>query len=174
MKIAVLFLLGVACCCNASKASAQSEGPIAGRWQVGVAGSLVNPDYTDTAIPGGMVYGSYNTSRYFGLEARSHYAYTSNGEREFSLAGGYRFKVPIKRFEPFAGGLIGYGHFSDANTAAVGNGNDSLTISYLAGVDLHATRHLNLRFEAESQVWTDFVPNGLDPIAYSVGVAYHR
>jgi opacity protein-like surface antigen len=179
MKIAALFLFAVLCgCCNGSMASAQNiwpEAPFSERWQVGVAGSLVNPDYSNTAIPGGMVYGSYNTMRYFGVEARVHYAYKSNGEREFSLAGGYRFMVPIKRFEPFAGGLIGYGRFTDSNTADQGNGTNSFTISYLAGVDLHVTKHLNVRlFEVEAQVWTDFLPEGLNPTAYSAGVAYHR
>jgi hypothetical protein len=176
MRIAVLFLLGVVSCFNPATASAQSgEGRFQEKWQLGVAGSVANPDYSNTTIGGGMVYGSYDALRYVGVEARTHYAYKSNGEHEFSLAGGYRFTLPIRRFVPFAGGLIGYGHFTDPNPAVKANGTNSFAISYLAGVDIHATRHWNVRlFEVESQVWTDFLPDGLDPVIYSAGVAYHR
>jgi hypothetical protein len=172
MKIAAFLTLAVVCCVEVSAASAQAipNNPlIYEKWQIGVGGSLVNPDYTDSAIPGYMVYGTYSPIRFFGLEAKTRYAYKGNGEREFSISGGYRFSLPLNRCEPFVGALIGYGHFSDAITSVVGNGNNS----FLGGLDVRATRHVNVRlFEVESQAWTDFPPNGLGPVAYSAGVAY--
>jgi hypothetical protein len=177
-KTAGLLIVGFVCCFGVSAASAQAwvrGEPFGERWQIGIAGSVVNPDYSNTSIPGGMVYGSYNASRFLGVEGRVHYAYMSNGEREFSLGGGYRFTLPIGRFEPFAGGLIGYGNFGDGNPIVKPAQTNSFTISYLGGVDMHATRHFNIRlFELESQVWTDFLPNGLSPVAYSAGVAWHQ
>jgi hypothetical protein len=176
-KIAGFLVLGMVCCLDVSLASAQAwvrGEPFGERWQVGIAGSAVNPDYSNSIIGGGMIYGSYNASRYLGVEARTHYAYKSNGEREFSIGGGYRFMLPVGRFEPFAGGLIGYGNFGDGNPIVKVTQTNSFTISYLAGVDLHASRHFNVRlFEVESQVWANFQPNGLNPVAYSAGVAWH-
>jgi hypothetical protein len=176
-KIAGFLVLGMLCCLDVSIASAQAwvrGEPFGEKWQVGVAGSAVNPDYSNTAIPGVMVYGSYNFSRFIGVEARTHYAFESGAEHEYSVAGGYRFMVPVHRFEPFAGGLIGYGHFSDGNPLVKPAATNSFTISYLVGLDIHATRHINVRlFELEAQVWTDFLPNGLNPVAYSAGLAWH-
>jgi len=177
-NIAACFILSFMWGFSVSSASAQAYSfhePFDEKWQVGAAGSLVNPDYSDNWIGGGMVYGSYNVIHNSGVEARVRYAAQSNQEHEFSITSGYRFMVPIKRVEPFAGGLIGYGHFSDSNPEVKTAQANSLIVSFLAGVDLHATRHWNVRlFEVEAQVWTDFQPNGLNPIAYSAGLAYHR
>jgi len=168
----------VFCCCNASAALAQAlpaGGSLQDKWQLGVAGSIVNPGYISTLSGGGMVYGTYTPMRFLSVEARTHYTYKSTGEREFSLTGGYRFNFPMGRLVPYAGGLIGFGHFNYANPTVQGNGSNSLVISYLAGIEVPAGRHLNLRLiEVESQVWTDFPPNGLSPVVYSAGIAYHR
>jgi hypothetical protein len=177
-RIAALFILSVMWGFRVASASAQAYvlyEPFDEKWQVGAAGSLVNPDYTDSWIGGVMVYGSYNVSRNLGIEARARYAAQSNQEHEFSFTSGYRFMAPIKRVEPFAGGLVGYGHFGDTNPLVKVTQPNSFVISFLAGMDLHATRHWNVRlFEVEAQVWTDFPPNGLNPVAYSAGLAYHR
>src|SRR6202044_3830499 len=118
--------------------------------------------------------GTFTPMRYFALEARTHYTYRPTGEREFTLTGGYRFNFPMGRLVPYGGGLIGLGHFNYAKTTVSPNGANSFVISYLAGVELPAGRHLNLRLlEVESQVWTQFPPNGLSPVVYSAGVAWH-
>jgi hypothetical protein len=172
-----LCLALIVCCCGTPAASAQAlpaGGSLQDKWEVGVAGSLVNPGYVNTAIGGGMVYWTYNPIRVAGIEARAHYAYDSTGEREFSLTGGYRFNLPMRGIVPYAGGLIGFGHF-DYDHPVTGSGSNSFVISYLAGVEVPAGRHLNLRLiEVEAQVWTDFPPNGLSHVVYSAGVAYHR
>jgi hypothetical protein len=176
-KIAVFFLGIVYCLCGraAFGQALPAGGSLQDKWQIGVGGSLVNSGYINTAIPGGMVYGTYSPMRYFSIEARTHYAYTSGGEQEFSLTGGYRFNFPVRRLVPFAGGLIGFGHFNDGIASTKGNGSNSFVISYLAGVEVPAGRHINLRLlEVEAQVWNQFPPNGLNPVVYSAGVAWHR
>jgi hypothetical protein len=178
-SIVAKLILAAACSVVAPMALAQAlpaGGSLQDKWQLGIAGSLVNSGYISTAIPGGMVYGTYTPMRYFSLEGRAHFANTSGGEREYSLTGGYRFNFPAGRLIPYAGGLMGVGHFSDAQPhGVVGNRSNSFVISYLAGVEVPVTSHLNWRvLEVEAQVWTGFPPNGLNPVLYSMGVAYHR
>ena len=178
-NIAARLLLGTVCAVITPVAFAQAlpaGGSLQDKWQVGIAGSLVNSGYINTAIPGGMVYGTYSPMRYFSLEARAHFANKSGGEREYSFTSGYRFNFPIGKIVPYAGGLIGVGHFSDASPpTTLGNRSNSFVISYLAGVELPVSTHINLRLlEVEAQVWTGFPPNGLNPVAYSAGIAYHR
>jgi hypothetical protein len=177
-KIAGFFLMVVSCSAPMTLAQAlPAGGSLQDKWQIGIAGALVNSGYVNTAIPGGMVYGTYTPMRFFSLEARTHYAYKSDGEQEFSFTGGYRFNFPIGRVVPYAGGLIGVGHFNDGIAGTKGNGTNSFVVSYLAGVELPVSRHLNLRvLEVEAQVWTGFPqnPSGLDPVIYSAGLAWHR
>jgi hypothetical protein len=177
-KIAGIFL-GVALgCLHGPVARAQAlpaGGTLQDKWQVGVAGSLVNSGYVNTAIGGGMLYGTYTFMPYFSVEARTHYARKADGEREFSATGGYRFNFPVGRLVPYAGGLVGVGHFTDAHPSVTGNDTNSLVISYWVGLEFPVSRHLNLRLaDVEAQVWSDFPPNGINPVVYSAGLAWHR
>jgi len=180
MKNIAAFLLGIAlglvCCCGptAFAQALPAGGSLQDKWQVGIAGSLANTGYINTSVGGGMVYGTYTPMRYFSLEARTHYIYDKTGEHEYSFTAGYRFNFPAGKLVPYAGGLIGVGRFNDAKPIP-GDKTNSFVISYLAGVEVPAGRHLNIRLlEVEAQVWTQFPPNGLSPVIYSAGLAYHR
>lgn len=179
-----LLVLAAAVAFGGSAASAQSDKPLgassalndpAWKWQIGVAGAIGHPDYTRFKTGTITAYGTYNFLPNLGLDSRATYLFETHGVKEFTFASGPRFTLPLKRLDPYISGMLGYGHFTYNANGALVYGNDSFIITYASGLDLRATKHINIRLvDLEYQRWVNFLPNGLTPTIYSAGIAYHR
>ena len=144
--------------------------------QIGAAGTFISPDYTEQYIKGISIYGNYDIGRHVGVEGDIHFSAITPGDiSENSYLLGPRYKWHHKRFEPYVKVLLGIGRFGfqSGNTFP-----SSATFTYFefapgGGLDVRATRHISVRaIDVEFQKWPGFEPNGLSPIAYTVGVAY--
>jgi hypothetical protein len=143
--------------------------------QIGAAGTFISPDYTQPYIKGISIYGNYDVGQHLGVEGDIHFSAITPGDiSENSYLLGPRYKWHHKRFEPYVKVLFGIGRFGFQS----GSFNSPATFTYFeyaggGGLDVRATRHINIRaFDIELQKWPSFEPNGLSPIAYTIGAAY--
>ena len=143
--------------------------------QIGVAGTVISPDYTQHYIKGISIYGNYDIHEHLGVEGDIHISAITPGDiSENSYLLGPRYKWHHKRFEPYVKTLFGIGRFGFQS----GSFPNPATFTYFEfapgfGVDVRATQHINIRaFDVEFQKWPGFEPNGLSPIAYTFGAAY--
>ena len=146
-----------------------------GSMQIGIAGTFISPDYTEQYIKGISIYGNYDIGQHLGVEGDMHFSVITPGDiSENSYLLGPRYKWHQKRFEPYVKVLVGLGRFG----FQTGGFPVASTFTYFqfapgGGLDIRATRHINVRaFDVEFQKWPGFNPNGLSPIAYTIGVAY--
>ena len=145
--------------------------------QVGVAGSAYTLDYDDGYEEGLTVYGDVDFRKHLGIEAlyRNASIQTPHDIGENHLLIGPRYHVDRSRFSPYAKALLGSGTINFQKGFYAGNSSQTYFIYALGGgVDLHATRHINVRLiDFEYQIWPGFAPHGLTPYGYSAGAAYH-
>ncbi len=134
-----------------------------------------NPDFGQRNIQGMIFYSDFDISRHFGAEGEIHYSVlTPTNVSENLYVAGPRYVFRQNRFEEYAKLLFGAGHFG----LQIGGTTVPQTNVYFAyvagfGVDVHATRHVNVRaFDFEIQKWPGFPQNGLSPMSGSVGAAY--
>jgi hypothetical protein len=144
--------------------------------QVGFAGSSYTLDYGEGREKGFTVYGDYDFSRHLGVEAlyRNASIITPHDIGENHFLVGPRIRFTRGRFVPYGKLLIGSGtiNFQLGYNAAASK-QTYLDYAFGGGVDLRATRHINVRlFDAEFQRWPGFPPHGLTPWGFSVGAAY--
>ena len=132
----------------------------------------MNSDYDRSKLKGGAVYATLDFSSHFGGEFVIHQANSGNGdqiyERTYELGG--RYFRDYGRFKPYVKAMYGRGVFNFLNSSA------NLAYNEFAGgggVDVSLRPYLNLRAHYEYQNWRSFPPNGLDPQAITIGVAYH-
>lgn len=144
--------------------------------QIGAGVTYARPDYS-SPIKGITVYGSYDFSKYLGVEGDIHLVNLITpadiGETTYLL--GPRFRYRYRRFTPYAKALFGLGQFQYQYPSNWGKASTSTygVYSFGGGVDLRATRHLNIRaFDFEYQKWPGFQPNGLSPLVMTIGAAY--
>ncbi|WP_433965241.1 outer membrane beta-barrel protein [Tunturiibacter gelidiferens] len=158
-----------------SHAQAVPTASRSGAIQIGVAGTFVNPDYTQPYLKGISIYGNYDIGQHLGVEGDIHFSViTPDDISENSYLIGPRYKWHYKRFEPYAKILFGIGRFGfQSGTYPVPASFTYFQFAPGGGLDIRATRHINVRaFDVEFQKWPTFPPNGLSPIAYTIGVAY--
>jgi hypothetical protein len=144
--------------------------------QVGVAASAYTLDYDEGREEGLTVYGDVDFTRHLGVEAlyRNASIITPHDIGENHFLAGPRFRMKVGRFVPYAKLLIGAGtiNFQTGYNARAYE-QTYLDYAFGAGVDLHATRHINVRlFDLEFQRWPNFPPHGLTPWGASIGAAY--
>jgi opacity protein-like surface antigen len=146
-----------------------------GAIQVGVGGSLTNPDYAQKNIGQITFFADYNLAHNLGVEGVIHYSVnTPTDISENSYMAGVRYIVRRKRFEPYGKVLFGVGHFGLQSGNFV-NPNTATYFEYAVGggLDIHATRHINVRaIDFEAQKWPGFATHGLSPLTGTIGVAY--
>jgi hypothetical protein len=146
-----------------------------GSIQVGVGGTLTNPDFGQSKIEQITFFGDYSFAHNLGAEGVIHYSVnTPSDVSENSYMVGPRYILRHKRFEPYAKVLFGIGHFGlqSGNNA---NPNTATYFEYAvgAGLDIHATHHINVRaIDFEVQKWPGFATHGLSPLSGTIGVAY--
>ncbi|HZY72342.1 MAG TPA: outer membrane beta-barrel protein [Edaphobacter sp.] len=147
-----------------------------GGLQIGGGLTYARPDY-GRPVKGFTIYGNYDFTRHFGIEGDIHFAniITPDDIGETSYLLGPRYRRQYGRFTPYAKGMLGIGRFQYQYPSRWGHAY-ALTYKIYAvggGVDLQATRHLNVRaFDFEYQGWPGYHTNGLTPIVMTVGVAY--
>jgi opacity protein-like surface antigen len=179
-------------------AFAQSDAPItrAGDLQVGAGYTFVKPDYGTANLAGFNIYASFDFKSWLGVEADFHNASTGNAthiyERTYEI--GPRFIHRYGRFTPYAKFLIGRGVFNyppdcldkttfqhtscnspnvDPSTTGAAANLAYNMYALGGGVDVRATRRINVRFDYEYQTWLSFAAHNLSPQAVSIGAAYH-
>ena len=146
-----------------------------GSIQAGAGWFLANPDFGQSHIQGMTFYTDLNFAHSLGLEGEIHYSViTPSDVSENLYIAGPRYILRQKRVEEYAKVLFGAGHFG----LQIGNNPVPQTNTYFVyvvggGVDVHVTRHINIRaFDFEVQKWPSFPTNGLSPLSGSVGAAY--
>jgi hypothetical protein len=146
-----------------------------GSIQVGVGGTLTNPDFGQSNIEQITFFGDYNFAHNLGAEGVIHYSVnTPSDVSENSYLVGPRYILRHKRFEPYAKVLFGVGHFG-LQSGSFANPNTATYFEYAVGggLDVRATHHINVRaFDFEAQKWPGFATHGLSPLSYTFGVAY--
>jgi hypothetical protein len=155
-------------------------GPTASRsasLQIGGAVTYARPDYAQKGIGGLSIYGDYDFTRHLGVEGDMHFVdiMTPSDISENTYLLGPRYRFHYNRFTPYAKALFGLGRFG-YQAGTYGPKTSTYTygvMSFGGGVDLRATKHLNVRaFDFEYQTWPGYRNSGLSPIVMSVGVAY--
>jgi hypothetical protein len=148
-----------------------------GSLQVGVGYTIAEPDYGQKSIQGVSGFADFDFGTHLGVEADVHYVafITPLDLAENSYMIGPRIILPYGRFKLYGKILAGYGdlvvqeeqdnigHPSGFYFAYAGGG----------GIDIRATDRITVRaIDIEAQKWPNY-GNGLSPVVYTVGVAYH-
>src|SRR5260370_41552162 len=172
-------LIGCFACVLSMSTSSQGQAtPRASRLgsiQVGVGGTITNPDFGQKNIGQVTFYADFDFPYNLGAEGVIHYSVnTPTDVSENSYILGPRYILRHKRFEGYAKALFGVGHFG-LQQGSFANPNTATYFEYAvgAGLDVHVKRHINIRtFDFEAQKWPGFSTNGLSPLSYSFTVAY--
>ena len=146
--------------------------------QVGAGLSIVHPDYETSSIKGYSIYGDFDFTPHFGIEGDAHIAnvITPTDIAENSYLLGPRYVFHKGRFNPYAKALLGLGVFTFQPVYVNSTSSSSTHKMYAfgGGLDFAAKRRLNIRaFDFEYQSWPGFTANGLTPLVFTFGAAYH-
>jgi hypothetical protein len=146
-----------------------------GSIQFGVGGTLTKPDFSTQNIGQITFYGDLDLQHHVGIEGVIHYSVNTPADiSENSYLLGARYILRYKRIDGYAKVLVGAGHFG-FQTGSYADPNTATYFEYVlgGGVDIHATRHINIRaFDFEYQSWPTFATSGLTPLSGTIGVAY--
>lgn len=161
-----------------SHAQAVPTATRSGSLQLGGGVTYARPDYGGKGIEGLTIYGDYDFTRHLGVEGDMHFVnlITPNDISENSYLIGPRYRFHYNRFTPYAKALFGFGRFGYQAPSMYGSKTTTYNygmMSFGGGVDLRATKHLNVRaFDFEYQDWPGYRGKGLTPVVMTVGVAY--
>jgi hypothetical protein len=160
--------------------------------QAGGTFTFAYPDYTPQNALGYGIYGTFDFTPHWGAELDFHQVdiLQHSPAKETTFEYGVRYRRYYGRYVPYLKGLGGRGTFG--SNPFFYQGNNSLGYNILtfgAGVDTPITTRINLRVGMEYQHWFTggvtgaegvggpgsdvYLPHGLTPILYEVGVAYH-
>jgi len=146
-----------------------------GSIQVGVGGTITNPDFGQSNIGQITFYADFDLPYNLGAEGVIHYSvHTPSDVSENSYLVGPRYIFRRKRFEGYGKALFGVGHFG-LQSGSFANPNTATYFEYAVGggVDVHVKRHFNIRvIDFEAQKWPGFATNGLSPLTYTFGASY--
>ncbi|MEI9979347.1 MAG: hypothetical protein WDN23_10165 [Edaphobacter sp.] len=146
-----------------------------GSIQAGIGGVVTNPDYGQSNLEGLTFWGDFDFLYHYGVEGEIHYfVRTPSDISENSYLAGPRYIFRYKKIDAYAKLLFGLGRFGTQSGSFVNPQTGSyFTYAPGAGVDYHATRHINVRVsDIEIQKWPSFGAHGLTPISWSAGVSY--
>jgi len=150
----------------------------AGDLQIGGTFTFCFPDYTPQDATGGGIYADYDVTKHLGAELTFHQVSISQHSPAYEgpYEYGVRYRWQHGSYRPYVKGLSGRGVFNFPNPDGTVAGN--LAYNLLtggAGVDIAITPRIDVRAEMEYQHWFASVgiPNGLTPILYNFGAAYH-
>ncbi len=170
--IAALLITGFAALCPSAHAQVQAAGDKGGaRVTVGALASGEALDYGSRKMLGITGFADIDTRRRLGMEAEARWLEfhkTDNVHAEtYSIGPRYHFDLG-RRIEPYAKGLIGFGHFNYPYNL----GTDSdLVITAGGGLDYQLTHRLYWRAaDFEYQYWPQFHFGGMNTVAVSSGL----
>jgi hypothetical protein len=140
----------------------------------------VLPDYTPQNAVGFDIYTNYFVTPSFGVELDYHRStilqHSPAAESTFEYGLAYRRVYGIYR--PYVRAAFGRGTLNFPSQS--GSQTSVADLSYnlygvAGGVDFEATRLINVRAEVEYQSWfsANGLNNGLTPIIFTIGAAYH-
>jgi opacity protein-like surface antigen len=184
LKKVPLFLVMVACISARAYGQANPTADRAGDLQIGLGYTSATSEYlTNTAAPvpnpyftdrirGFAFYTDFDFRPHWGAELNFHQLNSPvTGdvyERTYEFGG--RYVRHYGRVAPYAKGLYGRGVFNFYQDEA------NLAYNMLvggAGIDVAATRRVNIRVDYEYQHWMSFQFSGLNPQLITIGAAYH-
>lgn len=147
-------------------------------FQAGAGYTIVSPDYGQKRIQGFTGFADYDFGVHLGIELDAHIAdlITPLDIGENSYLIGPRYVFPIGKLHLYAKALIGSGNFRVLETQdnqGVYNGW-YLAYGFGGGADIRASEHITIRaIDVEAQRWPNFGTDGLTPLVYTFGAAYH-
>ncbi len=173
MKKACLLLAFLTCSVGAAFGQAKFAASRAGDLQIGGGYTIASSDYLPQKIRGYSFYSSFDFKAHFGAEVDFHELSdpkTNSMVYERSYEVGGRYFRQYGRFKPYARAFYGRGVFNFPNSVA----NLAYNMFGAAGgVDVEVHPRINVRAEYEYQRWLSFPPDGLTPMMFTFGAAYH-
>jgi len=171
LKRSILLLAAVSCAWVSSYGQAISTADRRLDFQAGGGFTLVRSDY-GVSLKGFALYTTLDFSSHFGGEFVYHQGRSSNGnhESERTYEIGPRYYRTYGRYKPYVKAMYGRGVFNYPQDVA------NLAYNLFAvgvGVDYALLNRVNLRGDYEYQRWLSFPTNGLTPMVFTIGVAYH-
>jgi len=140
----------------------------------------VLPDYTPQKAYGFGIYTNYFVTPNFGVELDYHRATISQHSpaTETSFEYGVAYREVYGIYRPYVRASFGRGSFNfpsqtGSQTSVADLGYNLYGVA--GGVDFEVTRSINARAEIEYQSWFagNGLTNGLTPVFFTVGAAYH-
>lgn len=172
MLIRLSVLLGLLGATSVMHAQASPTASRIGDLQIGAGFSTAVPDYSPHRFNGFAIYTDFDFTKHFGVEAEFHFVKGPSPsdfyEKTYEIGG--RYRRTYGRFVPYGKGMYGRGVFNYQY------GQANLAYNMFAGgvgLDYKLKPYLNLRGDFEYQHWMGFPPNGLTPLVYTIGAAYH-
>ena len=164
-----------------------------GDLQAGGSFTFAYPDYTPQDAYGYGIYAAFDFRTHWGAEIDFNQVSISQHSpaKETSFEYGVRYHRTYGRYNPYLKAMAGRGTFDFApNFYQLGASPSYNLIAFGAGVDTELTRRFNVRLGMDYQHWFTgsqsgaqningvpttgvYLPNGLTPILYEVGFAYH-
>ncbi len=179
----LLTSIALAGTCVAASAQATPAATRALSAQVGGGFAVARSGYVYNYIKGYTVYGDIDYRQWIGLEADLHMTniFTPDdvgektlliGPRVTFIHGAFNDKPNfVNVYAKFQGGL-GYFEFQSPAYQPPFT-NRYRMLAYGCGIELHASRHLNVRpIEIEWQRWPSATARGLKPVVATFGAAY--
>ncbi len=161
--------------------------------QAGATFTLATPDYTPEKALGYGIFGDVDFTPHWGAELEFHSVgirkHSPAKERTFEY--GVRYHRTYGRFNPYIKGLAGRGTFDFApDFQQLGASAGYNLLAGGGGLDASITTRFTFRVGMEYQHWFTggvsgpelinylpvtgvYLPHGLTPVLYEVGIAYH-
>jgi hypothetical protein len=173
--------IGLLICALAAPAIAGAQAlPTAtakGSLQVGFGATYASPDYGPLSIKGVTVFGNFDIGLHVGVEADFHYVslITPTDIGQNTILAGPRIILPYHRFKVYGKVMGGYGDLviQELQDNIGHPGGWYFVYAGGGGIEYQATSRITIRaIDIEAQKWPNY-GNGLSPIVYTVGAAYH-
>ncbi len=147
--------------------------------QVGAGYTIASPDYGQKKIQGFTGFVDYDFGLHFGIEGDAHVVnlITPTDIAENSYLAGPRIIYPYRgRFNFYGKALVGESTFKVLETQDNQGQYNGTYFTYAlgGGLDYRASHHIVIRaIDVESQKWPSYGRNGLTPLVFTFGAAYH-
>lgn len=179
-------------CSSFALGQASPDATRAGDLQAGGTFTFAYPDYTPQDAVGYGIYAAFDFTTHWGAELDFHQVSIDQHSpaKETTFEYGVRYHRTYGRYNPYLKGLAGRGTFTSSPTFYQGTASPGYNLlTFGAGVDTELKPRFNLRIGMEYQNWFTgsvtgppnsggpgtnvYLPNGLTPILFEVGFAYH-
>ena len=160
--------------------------------QAGATFTYGFPDYTPQNAVGYGIFGDFDFTPHWGAELDYHSVdiQQHSPAKEWTFGYGVRYHRTYGRYNPYVKAMAGRGTFDFAPNFVQDGASAGYNILIAGGgVDAQITPRISARLGMEYQNWftsgvkgppnsgglgTDvFLPHGLTPILYEVGISYH-